>query len=72
LAQFPPRFRGVTASTEEIIIARGDLPVARLVPNVGETPRRKPGALRGAVKIAGAFFEPLPEEELEAWGSKAQ
>lgn len=55
---------------EEIVIARGDVPVARLVPIVERTPRRQPGTLRGVVKITGAFFEPLPPEELEAWEAK--
>lgn len=52
---------------EEVIIARGDVPVARLVPIGLRAPRRKPGTLRGVVKIPDAFFEPLPEEELDAW-----
>ena len=57
---------------EEIVIARGNLPVARLVSIVGETPRRKPGTLRGLVKIPDDFFEPLPADELDAWeGTKA-
>ena len=52
---------------EEIVIARGDIPVARLVPMLGQVPERRPGTLRGLVKIPKAFFEPLPAEELEAW-----
>ncbi len=53
---------------EEIVIARGDIPVARLIPiPAEETPRRRPGTLRGVVKIPKAFFEPLPQEELDAW-----
>ncbi len=55
---------------EEVIIARGNVPVARLVPLAGETPKRKPGTLRGAVKISETFFDPLPEEELDAWDAK--
>jgi len=41
--------------------------VARLVPMLGQVPERRPGTLRGLVKIPKAFFEPLPAEELEAW-----
>jgi prevent-host-death family protein len=52
---------------EEVVIARGDVPVARLVPIIGTAPKRRPGTLRGAVKVPKAFFEPLPAAELEAW-----
>jgi len=51
---------------EEIVIARSGKPVARLVPLAPPTPRR-PGLLSGNVE--DSFFEPLPEEELEAWES---
>ena len=49
---------------EEIIIARAGKPLARLLP-VEERLPRVPGIARG--KITDAFFEPLPEEELQAW-----
>lgn len=52
---------------EEIVIARGNKPVARLVAIEGRSPERRPGTLRGLVKIADSFFEPLPAEELDAW-----
>jgi prevent-host-death family protein len=52
---------------EEVIIARGDMPVARLVPITEEPPKRRAGTLRGVVKVTRRFFEPLPPEELEAW-----
>jgi prevent-host-death family protein len=52
---------------EEIIIARGDVPVARLVPIVERPPRRRPGTLAGIVEIPDAFFEPLPPEEIDRW-----
>ena len=52
---------------EEVVIARGDIPVARLVPILEGTPKRRPGTLRGRVKISEAFFEPLPESELRLW-----
>jgi prevent-host-death family protein len=55
---------------EEIVIARGDEPVARLVPIVNQPPKRRPGTLRGLVKVTPEFFEPLPEGELEAWEGK--
>ena len=49
---------------KEIIIARGDTPVARLVP-IGDPPERELGFVPYAVP--DSFFEPLPVEELEAW-----
>ena len=52
---------------EEIVIARGNRPVARLVPIAEDLPRREPGTLRGVVTIPDSFFEPLPEVELDAW-----
>ena len=52
---------------EEIIIARGATPVARLVP-IGEVKgQRQPGALKGKLIVGREFFEPLPVEELSAW-----
>ncbi len=52
---------------EEIVIARGKKPVVRLVAVEDATGPRKPGALRGKLKVGPEFFEPLPPEELEAW-----
>ena len=49
---------------EEIIIAKSGKPVARLVP-LAPLPPRRPGLLTG--KVEESFFEPLPDEELEAW-----
>ena len=58
---------------EEVVIARGDVPVARLVPiATAELPRRKPGTLRGTVTIGRAFFEPLPDDEVDAWEGKVR
>jgi len=46
---------------EEIIIAKGGKPIARLVP-MGEKPvRRLPGSAKGKVTIAPNFDAPLPE-----------
>ena len=56
------------AAGEEIIIARGDKPVARLVA-IGETKgKRLPGSLKGRLHVGPEFFEPLPPEELAGWG----
>ena len=56
---------------EEIIIARGKKPVARLVP-VGLPAhlrrRRAFGVLKGKLRLPDSFFfDPLPEEELQLW-----
>ncbi len=53
---------------EEIVIARGKKPVVRLVAIEDKRGQRKPGALRGKLKVGPEFFEPLPPEELDAWG----
>jgi prevent-host-death family protein len=54
---------------EEIILARGRSPVARLVPFIPVAPSRQFGAMRGAIHLDAAFFEPLSEDELARWGS---
>lgn len=52
---------------EEIIIARGSKPVARLVA-VGEVKgKRQPGSLKGRLIVGSEFFEPLPDDELSGW-----
>lgn len=52
---------------KEIVIARGPKPVARLVPISDVRGRRKPGALRGKLRVDPEFFEPLPDEEIARW-----
>jgi len=54
-------------SGEEVVIARGKEPVARLVPIKAEKKGRVFGAMRGRAKVDRRFFEPLPDEEVEAW-----
>ncbi len=52
---------------EEVIIARGSKPVARLVP-IGEVKgKRQPGSLKGKLVVGREFFEPLPADELSSW-----
>jgi prevent-host-death family protein len=51
----------------EVVIARRDKPVARLVPIEQPRPERRPGRMKGLFEIGPEFFEPLPEEELRAW-----
>jgi len=52
---------------EEVIIARGKQPIARLVPIRPTAPKRRFGALQGRISVGPAFFEPLPEGELGGW-----
>jgi prevent-host-death family protein len=51
----------------EVVIARGATPVARLTP-MQPAVRREFGSLRGKISLGPAFFEPLPTDELAAWG----
>jgi prevent-host-death family protein len=53
------------AQGEEIIIAKSGRPVAKLVRMTAEP--RKPGRLKGRVRIAPDFDEPLPEEIMKAF-----
>ena len=52
---------------EDVIIARGDKPVARLVPFGEAKGKRQPGSLKGKLHVGPEFFAPLPPEELAAW-----
>jgi prevent-host-death family protein len=52
---------------EEIVLARGKQPVAKLVPIKQPASKRRAGALKGIISIDQSFFEPLPEEEVAAW-----
>lgn len=52
---------------EEIVLARGKVPIAKLVPYQPVGPKRQFGVLRGIVSVGPEFFEPLPDAELAAW-----
>ncbi|PYT43548.1 MAG: type II toxin-antitoxin system prevent-host-death family antitoxin [Acidobacteria bacterium] len=52
---------------EEVIIARGGQPLVRLQPLREKTGQRKPGSMKGKLKVDPEFFEPLPQSELKAW-----
>ena len=51
---------------EEVIIARGAKPVARLVP-IEVKGKRQPGSLKGKLRVGPEFFKPLPAGELKSW-----
>jgi antitoxin (DNA-binding transcriptional repressor) of toxin-antitoxin stability system len=52
---------------EDVVIARGKVPVVRIVPVKAAARGRKFGALKGRAKADEKFFEPLPADELAAW-----
>lgn len=52
---------------EQVVIARGKDPVARLVPVKPQKKGRTFGAMRGRAKVDRRFFQPLPNEEIEGW-----
>jgi prevent-host-death family protein len=52
---------------EEIVLARGKEPIAKLVPFHPVPTKRRFGALRGIISVGPEFFEPLPEQELATW-----
>jgi len=53
----------------EVIISKGVKPVARLVPYLlKDEEMRKPGYLKGRIRIADDFDAPLPKEILDAFG----
>ena len=47
---------------DEIIIAKGGEPYARLVPLPGMQAKREAGTLKGLIEIDEAFFQPLPSD----------
>jgi prevent-host-death family protein len=56
---------------EEIIIARGGKPVARLAP-LEQRPPRRLGLLKGKIWVAKDFNAPLPDDLLDLFEGKAE
>jgi prevent-host-death family protein len=53
----------VVEGGEEIIIARAGKPAAKLVPIAPQKPiKRRPGFLKGKIKITDDFYAPLPDD----------
>ncbi|OUI98558.1 MULTISPECIES: type II toxin-antitoxin system Phd/YefM family antitoxin [Acetobacteraceae] len=50
----------------DVVIARGSVPVVRLVP-VEPQGRRVFGALKGKITLDKTFNETLPDDELDGW-----
>ena len=63
-----PDFRLVdlAAGGEEVIITKSRKPIARLVPDVTKGAVRRPGSMRGKIRIKRNFDAPLPKELLDA------
>jgi prevent-host-death family protein len=58
------------AQGEEIIIAKSGRPVAKLVRLAVEP--RKPGRLKGRIRVGADFDEPLPDEILAAFRGESE
>jgi prevent-host-death family protein len=56
------------AAGEDVIIARSGKPVARITRLVDAKPAVTFGILRGRVSLGDDFDEPLPDDEIAAFG----
>ena len=65
------RLVDLAAGGEEVIIAKSGKPVARLVPYTPKGTARRPGSLRGKIRIKKNFDAPLPKELLAAFEGKS-
>jgi len=52
---------------KEVVIARANRPVARLVPFRKQRQTRRPGYLKGKIRVAADFDAPLPPEVIRAF-----
>lgn len=52
---------------EEIVLARGKKPIAKLSPLTPPAPKREFGSMSGLGEVGPEFFEPMTEEELAEW-----
>ena len=50
---------------KELILAKAGKPLVKLVPLTKAKPKRKPGFLKGKIKIAANFDKPLPPDWLD-------
>ena len=58
------------AAGHEVVIAKAGRPVARLVPFVGRERARRPGSMKGRIRIGRDFDAPLPPGLGDALGSR--
>ncbi len=54
----------------EVVIVRGEKPVAKLTPIVPPPAGRLFGRLKGQIALDDRFFEPLPDDELALWNGE--
>jgi len=59
------------ARGEEIVIAKAGKPVARLLGLAATPAPRRPGLLKGKIRIGDDFDAPLPEDVLAAFEGRA-
>jgi prevent-host-death family protein len=52
---------------EVVVLAKAGKPVAKIVPLDAERKARKPGFMKGKIKVAKDFDAPLPDEVLDAF-----
>ena len=60
----------LAASGEEVVIARSGKPVARLVSYTPKGLVRRPGSMRGKIRVKKNFDTPLPKKLLDAFEGK--
>jgi prevent-host-death family protein len=53
---------------DEVVIAKHGKPVARLIPFKTKAKARKPGSLKGKIKMMDDFDAPLPDDMAESLG----
>jgi prevent-host-death family protein len=65
------RLIDLAAEGEEIIIAKSGKSVARLVPYAEKGAARRPGSMRGKIRIKKTFDKPLPKDLLVEFSGKS-
>ncbi len=60
------RLLALVESGEEVVIARRGKQVARLV-RFNPTVAKQPDVLKGALEVPDSFFDPLSDDQLDAW-----
>ena len=54
-----------TLNGEEVVVSRGNRPLVKLIPYHEEPGLRKGGQLKGILKVADDFDDPLPDDYLK-------
>lgn len=65
------RLVDLAAGGEEIIIEKAGKPVARLIPYAPKGAVRRPGTMRGKIRIKKSFDVPLPNELVDSFEGKS-